>query len=688
MATDNDILKEALEQWQIAEDAESENRTAALDDKRFAKLGEQWPESIKKQREEEQRPCLTINRMPQFLKQVINDQRMNKPSIVVRPVDDQGDQGTAEILQGLIRNIEVSSNAEKAYDIAFDDAVTMGFGYFRIVTEYASDTAFEQDIKIKPVDNAFTVSLDPTDLFNPQFGFVTEMVKRDVFRKKYGFDPKPVASGKTGEAMEGWYDGDLVRVAEYWRIDHDEKKLLLLSNGATVYADQFDQAFADQLGLKVSRERKVLCPKVSQRIMTGQEFAGDADAWAGKWIPIIPVLGEEINIEGKRYLMGLIRHAKDPQRMFNFWRTASTELVALAPKAPFIGPTGAFDTDADKWANANIKSHAFLQFDITEAGAIPPQRQPFSGVPAGALQEALNASDDMKSVMGLYDASLGAKSNETSGIAIATRQREGDVSTFNFVDNLSRSLQHAGRILVDLIPKIYDAARVVRILGPDEQPQVVKINQMFMDESGRAKNYDLSTGKYDVVVKVGPSFSTQREEVSNSMIEFMRAYPAAAPVLGDLLAKNLDWPEADKIAQRLQALLPAPAQGQNPQVMQMQQQLQALGQKLQQVQEDKQLEVRKLMIDAYNAETNRLKAVQQGMPTDQIQALVVQTVQQLLQSPDVLPTQGGMPMQGGSMPHQMHAPPQQQPMMPMQPGPEPGFLSPEQMAAPTAQPPM
>lgn len=673
MATDNDILKEALEQWRIAETAESENREAALDDKRFAKLGEQWPERIRKEREDECRPCLTINRMPQFLKQVINDQRMNKPSIVVRPVDDQGDPETAEIFQGLIRNIEVSSNADKAYDIAFDDAVTMGFGYFRIVTEYAHDSTFEQDIKIKPVENAFTVSLDPTDLFNPQFAFVSEMVKREAFERQYGFTPKPVANGKTGEALQGWYDGDLVRTAEYWRVDYQQKELLLLSNGATVYADAFDQALAAQMGIQVMRQRKVSCPAIKQYVMTGQEFAGDPTDWLGKWIPIVPVLGEEINIEGKRHLMGLIRHAKDPQRMFNYWRTASTELVALAPKAPFIGPAGAFDTDSAKWSTANQKSHAYIEYDIVDGAAVPPQRQPFAGVPAGALQEALNASDDMKSVMGIYDAALGARSNETSGIAINSRKRESDVSTFNFVDNLSRSLQHAGRILVDLIPKTYDTARVIRILGPDEEPQTVRINQMFMDQSGKQKNYDLSTGKYDVVVKVGPSFSTQREEVANSMIEFMRAYPAAAPVIGDLLAKNLDWPEADKIAERLQALLPPQVAGQNPQVMQMQQAIQQLSQQLATMKGEKDLEYLKLQIDGFNAETNRLKVVGAGMGPEQVQALVMQTLQQVLQSPDVLPMQGGMQQ----MPPPMMAEPPPQPMTPPEPGPEPGFFMPE-----------
>lgn len=665
MAQDKDILEEALEQWRIAVDAESENRQDALDDKRFAKLGgkHQWPEKVYEDRKAENRPCLTINRMPQFLKQVINDQRMNKPSITVRPVDDQGDIQLAHIYQGLIRNIEVSSNADNAYDVAFDDAVTMGFGFFRIVTEYAHESTFEQDIKIKPVYNAFTVHLDPSDWFKPQYGFVTEMVKRPSFKAKYGFDPKPVPSTGVGTAMEGWYDDDMIQVAEYWRIEEKKKRLLMLSDGATVYADKFDQNLMAQYGITVKRERDVMCPEVKQWLLTGQELVSDKNDWVGKYIPIIPVVGECIDIEGKKHRMGLIRHAKDPQRMFNFWRTASTELVALAPKAPWVGAVGQFDTESDKWEKANIKSYSNLAYDVVD-GAPPPQRQPFAGVPAGALQEALNASDDMKSVMGIHDASLGAKSNETSGRAIMARQREGDVSTFNFMDNFAtQSLAHAGRILLDLIPKIYDTERVVRIIGPDDEPETVAINKHFMQPDGKAGYYDLSIGKYDVVVKVGPSFTSQREEVRNAMLEFIRVYPQSAPVLGDLLAKNMDWPEADKIAQRLQALLPPPVQGaENPMISQMKQAIDQLTGQLKALEMDKGLEARKLDIDAYGKITDRMKALGVTMGPDG-QLVSAQLMQDAMQMPDIAPggpqvQQPDQPPSGGfSLPEQQ-VPPQ------------------------------
>jgi hypothetical protein len=282
--------------------------------------------------------------------------------------------------------------------------------------------------------------------------------------------------------------------------------------------------------------------KVVQRILTGAEVLETVD-WAGRFIPLVPVYGEELHIDGRRRLRSLVRDAKDPQRMFNYWRTTSTELVALAPKTPFIGRKGAFETDSAKWATANVQTHAYIEYD----GPEPPQRQMFAGPPAGAVQEALTASDDMKAIMGLYDASLGARSNETSGRAIMARQREGDVSTFHYIDNLNRSLRHAGRILIDLIPKVYATPRVIRVLGADGQARAVNVNSSASaapsaasppaagaqaDPNGELKSveriYDLTVGRYDLTVEAGPSFTSRREEAANQMIELIQAYPAAA----------------------------------------------------------------------------------------------------------------------------------------------------------------
>lgn len=659
---DKDLLKDARQQWQECVDAEAECREESLDDIKFARLGEQWGDADAKQRRDEGRPMLTINRLPAFARQVVNDARQNKPSIKVRPVDDQGDPAVAEVLNGVIRNIEAISGADIAYDTAVENAVYGGIGYLRCDVDYAHDDSFDLDIKIARVANPFSVYGDPhstaADGSDWMRAFVVDRYTHDQFKAKW--KGAEVADwDEADDYTQAWVDENTVQVAEWWTREESRRKIVLLSDGGVVDAKQYEKAkdIFDALGLVVQQERETRGWTVRQRIITASEVLEDNE-WAGQWIPLIPVYGEEIWVEGKRYWKSLIRDAKDSQRMLNYWRSASTELVALAPKVPFIGPRGAFSTDAKRWATANRISHPYLEYD----GPVAPARQPLdSGAAAGALQEAMAANDDIKSILGLYDASLGQRSNETSGRAILARQREGDTSTFHFIDNMARSIRQLGRVIVDLIPHVYNGPRVLRVLGEDGSVNVVPVNQPIPAQpqpqqpgmppqppsplqQATQKIYDLSAGRYDVVVEAGPSFTTKREEAAVQMVEFLRAYPPAAPVLGDLLAKNLDWPGADEIARRLQALLPPPVQGVNPQVQQMQQVIQQLQGQLGQMQADRQLEARKLDIDArkadidaYDAETKRAQMAAAAMSPEQVQALVLQTLGQVLQSPDVLP---------------------------------------------------
>lgn len=588
---DEELLKEALEQFKLCEEAEEDNREAALDDLKFAKLGEQWPEQIKRQRELENRVCITVNRLPSFIRQVVNDSRQNKPSITFHPVED-GDTETAEVMNGLMRNIEYSSNADIAYDTAIDFAVSMGFGYIRVATDYSYDDAFTQDIKIEQIPNPFNVYGDyaatSADGSDWKVAFVTDMMTKEAFKQKW-----PDAKTSSLEANENsgeWFADDGIRVAEWWKKEEVASKIYKLTDGTIITAEEYadSQELFDSAGLTIVSERNTTTCKVTQRIISGSEIL-ETNEWAGKYIPIIPVYGDEVNVEGKRHFISLIRHAKDAQQMHNFWRTASTELVALAPKAPFIGRVGAFDTDADKWSTANTDTHAFIEYD----GDVPPQRQPFAGVPAGALQEAMNASDDMKSIMGLYDASMGARSNETSGKAIIARQREGDTSTFHFIDNMTRAIRQVGRICGDLIPKIYSDERMIRTIGEDGSNEQVKVNGEYEDKQGILKLHDLTAGKYDLVVKSGPSYTTKREEAASQMMQLIQSFPQSAPIIGDLVAKNLDWPGAEEIAKRLKIMLPPQLQESQdgeqdipPQVKQMMQQgqqhIQQMEQQLQQ----------------------------------------------------------------------------------------------------------
>ena len=618
MAKD-DIVEEAKEAFESVQEAEEENRENANADIRFARLGEQWDESDRNKRARDGRPTLTINRMPAFIRQVTNDARLNTPSVKVHPVDDSADPECAEILNGLIRNIQISSNADEAYDTALIDAVTGGFGYFMIDVDFAYNDTFEQDILVKRIANPFTVYGDPrstgADSSDWNSAFITDMMSRKDFEEEFP-EAEAVHWDEDFEADNDldWITEESVRVADYWKRTQVDRPIVLLSNGEIVDEEVYgeNKDYFDIQGIQVENERTVKSWKVKRYTLSGKEVLEEID-WPGMYIPIIPVYGEENWVDGKRYFKSLIRDAKDPQRIYNYWRTASTELVALAPKAPFIGPVGSFDEDGDKWATANTESHPYLQYD----GQIAPQRQPFAGPPAGALQEALNASDDMKQVLGMFDASMGAPSNETSGRAIMARQREGDVSTFHFIDNLNRAIQHAGKIMLDLIPHVYSGERIVRVLGEDEKPENVQVNQPIpmMDEQGQpmmddmgqpqARIYDLTKGKYDLVVRSGPSFTSRREEAATQMMELLRVFPEAAPIIGDIFARNLDWPGADEISKRLEKI--TQGEPEDPEKANLVAQLQMAVDRIRQLEGDQQADAAKIQIDQQKLELDKQK---------------------------------------------------------------------------------
>lgn len=632
MASDDDLHKDALEAFRLAEEAESENRIAGRDDIIFARQGVQWPENIRKQREEDGRPCLTINKLPTFVRQVVNDARQSKPSIKVHPVDSGADVETAKVIDGLIRNIEYSSNADVAYDTATECAVGNGFGYIRVGLGYAYDDTFDQDITIDRVLNPFSVYGDPNstaaDSSDWDSAFVVDRLSKKQFEREYGKDQSDaVANWNEADAWQGvpWAEGDTYMVAEWWVREKVDRTIVKLSTGLVVGAEDLKtdpdlQALMETGVVQVVGERVTKACKVKQHFLSGAGILYRKDGsekgrgWPGRYIPIIPVYGDEFDVQGKRYFRSLIHPAIDAQRMFNYWRTTSTELVALAPRVPYIGPEGAFAVDPDKWATANTKSHPYLEY--AKNSPAPPQRQPLeSGPAAGALQEALNASDDMKAIVGLYDASLGARSNETSGRAIMARQREGDTSTFHFIDNMARAIRHTGRVIIDLIPHVYNTERVIRVIGEDGKEEARQINAPYpqkdpqtgapvTDETGQAvmAMHDLRTGKYDITVTTGPSFTTRREEAAFSMTEALRAFPQAASVIVPELAKNLDWPGADEIAEKLEKQ----ASGQLPPEVQQvieqgKQEIAKLTEENQQLKQDHSLDEAKLQADIQQA---------------------------------------------------------------------------------------
>lgn len=553
--TDEEILRVARERFKLAEEAEYQNRIKAKEDVEF-RAGIQWPESILRERDRDNRPSLTINKIPQFIRQITNDQRQNRPSIKVSPVDDKADIETAKILQGIIRHIEYNSSADIATDNAFEGAATSGLGYFRITHDYVDPTSFDQELLIKQIVDANNVYRDPyskePDGSDMSWCFVFEDIAKDDFKNKY---PNSDLSKSDDWSMlesnsDGWIAESSVRVAEYFYTEYKDVMIYQLSDGSVFQESELPEILPE--GVEVRNSRLTKIPKINWIKINGSEVL-ERTEWMGKWIPIIPVYGDRLIVDGKLILEGVIRHAKDSQRMYNYWASTETETIALAPRAPYLVADGQIEGYEEIWATANTKNHAFLPYNpVSIEGAVvgAPQRNQYEPPVSAVSNARMLASEDIKATTGIYDPSLGASGREVSGIAIQRRNQQSQTSNFHFIDNLTRSLKHAGRILVDLIPKVYDTERAVRILGEDDEQEIVTINGVF-NYKGEQKVFNLGHGKYDVAVETGPSYATKRQEAAASMLELSKAAPQLMATAGDLIVKNMDWNGASEIAERL-----------------------------------------------------------------------------------------------------------------------------------------
>jgi len=669
-------LSQMRSRFKMAIAAYSDTREDQLDDLRFMAASPdnhyQWPADVLSTRGSVQgqtinaRPCLTINKLPQHVRQVTNEQRQNRPSPNVIPVDDDADIEVAEIFDGMIRHIEYMSDADVAYDTACDNQVTYGEGYIRILTEYCDETSFDQDIKIGRIRNSFSVYMDPT-IQDPcgadaEWCFITEDILKADYERMYP-NAMPVSSimtqGVGDQALSQWLSETTVRIAEYFYCDYKPETLNLYPDGSTTYQGSPQDKMMRQMGLKPTRQRKLQRKSIKWCKTNGYEIIEERD-WAGAYIPVIRVIGNEWSIEGQLEISGLVRNAKDAQRMYNYWVSQEAEMLALAPKAPFIGYGGQFEGYEEKWKTANTQNYPYLEVnpDATDGAGnmLPlPQRAQPPMAQTGLIQAKMGASEDIKAATGQYNASLGMTSNERSGRAILARQREGDVGTYHYVDNLARAIRHVGRQLVDLIPKIYDTQRIARVIGVDGESKMVRLDpnqpqavQKLVNEQGVVveKIYNPGVGKYDVKVTTGPSYLTKRQESMDAMSQILQGNPNLWAAAGDLFVKNMDWPGAQEMAQRLKKMIDPkllqeeddPAlQAANQQIQAMQQQMEQMYNMLQNV--GKSMEAQKLRIDEYNAETKRIQAVQAGMTPDQVQDVVMQTLKDVMTAGDMVVAQ-------------------------------------------------
>lgn len=689
---DDDLAREARELLEEDHQADKDNRDEAVIDLRFV-AGDQWPDNVKAQRRN--RPSLTINRLPQFINQVVNDFRINSPGLSVIPVDSNTDPELAEIYNGMLRAIQYCSNANSVWASSFSHSVQCGIGWFRVVTDYADSDSFDQEITIKRIANPLSVyhgpSIEPDRSDAPRI-FVTEMVRKGVFKTRFpgaaevSFDV-PDASNMTNAGGFFWSTSDDIRIAEYWRKVPYKRKIVRLQDGKVIdlndYA-KFMGVSSDAIKAylpPVNAEREVEDHRIEHTLVSGSEVLEKTTIWPGKYIPIIPVVGQEIPLGDKTFRHGLIRFARDPQQLYNFWRSCAAESIALAPRAPYLVTPTMISKYKDQWDTHNTTNRPYLVYDPDEAAPNGrPVREMPPDVPQALLQESAIASDDMKATMGMYDASVGQRSNETSGKAINARQREGDVATYHFRDNFNVSLVHCGRVIIDLIPKVYDTERVVRLMAEEaeDKPKFATVNQQVMSDNGEpVLRNDLKAGKFDIRVKIGPSYTTRRQEAADSMIQFTQAFPQTAQIAGDLVAKAMDWPDAEKIAERFKKVIPPNVLGDdqeepNPQQQAAIQQQQQLEEVLRNI----QLERAQLENDKLRTQNDKTVAETQKTEITAVDAAIEALIKSI---------QAGIPLP--SLPRQRPngAPPGAIGGGPMSPAPFPGGMAPATVPSPDPQ---
>ncbi len=553
--------QEAVEFLRLVSEADSVNRQEALDDLKF-RLGDQWMAEMQNSRQLESRPMLTINETDSYCRQITNQIRQQRPRIKVHPLNHLADDKIAEIITGITRHIEVNSDADNAYDLASDYAVTMGFGYWRVTTNYIREDSFDQDIYINSIDNPFSVYFDPNssqpDGSDSERCLLTDVISKTEFRRLYpGAEDSNFNERSGGDSTPEWVTKEDIRLAEYFQVDKVKATLLMLSSQATIWKDRLPPPeVLEAARIRVVGERESYRRIVRWQKQTAFEVL-ESKTWPGRYIPIVPVYGQVFVVDGKRRKYGVTRFAKDPQRMINYWQTNITETLAQAPKAKWLLVEGQDEGHENEFAKANVSATAVLRYkqtDVDGQPAPPPQRIAPEPPPSGAIEGAMLSSQNLQRVVGMFDPAVRGQQTK-SGKAINAEQQQSDMSNFQFYDNLTRSIKHTGRIIMDLIPTVYDQQRVMRIIGDDGKPDLVTINEQ--SDVGKVLN-DVTVGEYDVVMDTGPGYNSKRQEALVAFTQLLGSPlgEEIAKIGADLVVRLYDAPGMDALADRLAAANP------------------------------------------------------------------------------------------------------------------------------------
>jgi hypothetical protein len=616
----------ARERFKMCSDAEDRRRREMFMDLEFS-CGIQWDPTIKRRREAKKRPCLTINRIPGFVGHVVNNMRQERPGIKITPLAD-GEKEQAEIRQGIIRHIEVNSQASTVYDTGFQQMCIGGLGWMRVVDDWAAPDSFDRELFIRWVPNQFSVYSDPDamqpDWSDMKFAFVVEDLTPAEFKARYGAKYQAVSAANfqgIGDHGPYWFPGGKIRVAEYFHIEQEKDTLCELENGKTqvfsklpkgMYYVENDSLFLEETGEYVGRTRPCYTPVVYWALISGLDIL-DEVKWKGNFIPLVPVIGNQTELDGEKIIVGMVRYAREPQRMYNYMYSSFVETVALAPKTQFIAAVDQIEGMEPEWEGANTDPTAVLRYKSKTApnGAWqpPPQRQSAT-VDLGAFVQGLQMADqNLKSVFSIFEASLGQRGPQESGKAINARKVESETATYNWGDNFIRSLEYLGRILNDLLPFYYNRpGRLMQILREDDQRDQVTMNQPFIDAQGKEQHFDLTQGRYSVIITTGPSLATKRQESASNMLDLVKVWPELRAAAGPMIIREMDFPGKDAIAAQLEKTLPPelrePDENAPPippeakdMMAKMQQQIQILSKLLQEATDAHAIEDRKQMWD-------------------------------------------------------------------------------------------
>ena len=705
-----DSVKDAQVLYLDALNASRDQRRQIEEDLAFSDPSNpaQWDETIKRQRETDPggvRPCYVFDQIGQYVSNVAGQVEQNPPALHALPVGDGADKRVAEKLDGFFRHIEHTSRAQQHYARALTSAARTGVGYLIVRPEYVNRALNWQEPRIGSEGDPLRVVFDPwsveVDGSDATFGFVlTPISHREWDRQFKGKDKVSFGDAERSRSRD---ERESILIAEQWRTETQAKNMIVCigqdGDETALEEDAYWEACQRagyQLEVRGTYKDKVSCVKWSR--MSGADLLTEETEYPASGIGIVPVYGYVGWSDGRMHYCGIPRRAMNPQRSYNYHMSEMHVFMGQAPKSPWIAAAAAVRGYEALWDRASVDSRAFLPFNhVDEANnAIPPPaRTPLAVNLQNHVQGAEQAIRDIQASIGMYQASLGAPSNESSGVAIDARKQQGEAATAHFPGHLAASLGQVGKLCMEMIPRLLDTKRQLRILSIDQTPATVTIDPKqagAFRETDQGLVINPNVGRYDVRVVVGASFATQRSQAQAAFTEMMRANPALAPALAPLWAQTLDVPHADKLAQVLTAVAPPevkailnPESDKQPQtadlmakIQQLQQGLQEAIQHAQDAQQDadelraeKEAREEETAIKAYEAMTKRMVGLKDAINPQDVQQIVVQTLETMLSQPEPMeePEPGPEAWQSQPMPMEQ---PEMAPQLEAMEGPEAG----------------